>query len=97
MPGSFEPQVNVTYTTAPLVPLSDAFVTFRVHELVTCTSDVERAALCRHRMMRLLAPHTQENPIFFHMTNGSSTAVRGVIDQMAEVGDVGASLVTMQG
>ena len=59
---------------------------FRVHELVIGSSDPERIALSKHRLMRLLAPHTQENPIFFHMTNSNSAAVRTVIDQMAEVG-----------
>ena len=37
-------------------------------------------------MMRTLAPWVLENPIFFHMTNSSTTAVKAVIDQMAEVG-----------
>lgn len=36
--------------------------------------------------MRLLAPHTQENPIFFHMIYGTSPEFRLAIDQMAEVG-----------
>ena len=36
--------------------------------------------------MRILAPWTQENPIFFHMVNASSTAVRELLDQMADVG-----------
>ena len=36
-------------------------------------------------MMRALAPWVLENPIFFHMTESSSTAVRGVLDQLKEV------------
>ena len=36
-------------------------------------------------MMRTLAPWVLENPIFFHMTNSSSAAVRAVLDQMKEV------------
>ncbi len=59
---------------------------FRVHELVIGSSDEERVALSKHRLIRLLAPHTQENPIFFHMINASSPAFRAAIDQMAEVG-----------
>ena len=39
-------------------------------------------------MMRTLAPWVLENPIFFHMTNSSSSAVRDVLDQMKEVGDL---------
>jgi hypothetical protein len=36
--------------------------------------------------MRLLAPHTQENPIFFHMTSSNSTLIHNVVDQMVDVG-----------
>ena len=43
--------------------------TFRVLELVTDSDDRERVGLSRHRMTRLLAPETQENPIFFHGTD----------------------------
>jgi len=38
------------------------------------------------RKMRLLAPHTQENPVFFHMITENSTMFRELIDQMADVG-----------
>ena len=69
-----------------VIPLVTSLTSFRVHELVIGSSDVERTALSKHRLMRLLAPQTQENPIFFHMTNATSQAFRGVIDQMAEVG-----------
>ena len=37
-------------------------------------------------MMRTLAPWVLENPIFFHMVNSSSAAVRSLLDQMADVG-----------
>ena len=91
MPGSFEPTVNCTYDThvnpVPSVMLDrDGFESFRVHELAVGSSHRERAALGRHRLFRLLAPHTQENPIFFHMTESSSAAFRNAIDQMADVG-----------
>lgn len=42
---------------------------FRVMELVVDSDDRERIGLSRHRMARLLAPQTQENPIFFHGTD----------------------------
>lgn len=88
IPGSFPPLVNCTYQTDHpiIVPLYTQLTSFRVHELVIASSDVERVALSKHRLIRLLAPHTQENPIFFHMTDAASAAFRGVIDQMAEVG-----------
>ena len=65
---------------------SSGIESFRVHELVVGSNDQERLGLARHRMTRLLAPHTQENPIFFHMTDSRSDSVRKIIDQMAEVG-----------
>ncbi|CAH1774707.1 unnamed protein product [Owenia fusiformis] len=88
MPGSFEQTVNCTYETdhPVAVPIVNSLSSFKVHELVIASSDPERIALSKHRLFRLLAPHTQENPIFFHMTNQSSEAFRTVIDQMAEVG-----------
>jgi len=88
IPGSFPPLVNCTYQTDHqiIVPLVTQLSSFRVHELVIGSSDDERVALSKHRLFRLLAPHTQENPIFFHMTNSSSPAFRVAIDQMAEVG-----------
>ena len=42
--------------------------------------------LGRHRLTQTLAPHVTENPIFFHMTDSSSDAVRAAVDQMVEVG-----------
>ena len=62
------------------------FDTYRVLELMTDTFDLERTALSRHRMTRLLAPQTQENPIFFHCTNSTPEGFRSAIDQMMEVG-----------
>jgi hypothetical protein len=88
IPGSFPPLVNCTYQTDHqiIVPLVTQLSSFRVHELVISSEIAERIALSKHRLIRLLAPHTQENPIFFHMTNGNSPAFREAIDQMAEVG-----------
>ena len=88
IPGSFPPLLNCTYQTDHriVVPLVSELSSFRVHELVIGSSDAERSAMSRHRLLRLLAPHTQENPIFFHMINGTSIAFRAAIDQMAEVG-----------
>ena len=87
MYGSFETVMNCSYSPMPVVPLGPTgFQSFRVHELVIGSNDPERSALARHRMFRLLAPHTQENPIFFHMTDSTPNAVKKIIDQMAEVG-----------
>lgn len=67
-------------------PMVNEFDTYHVLELITDTYDLDRTALSRHRMTRLLAPQTQENPIFFHGTNSTPEGFRSAIDQMAEVG-----------
>ena len=36
--------------------------------------------------MRLLAPQTQENPVYFHVTSSKSADFRRAVDQLAEVG-----------
>ncbi|ELU10770.1 hypothetical protein CAPTEDRAFT_200204 [Capitella teleta] len=86
MPGSFQRNVQSSYKPSPSLPLSSFSESFRVHELVHASSDPERTGLAQRQKLRLLAPQTQENPIFFHMTNSSEEAVRSVIDQLAEVG-----------
>ena len=78
--------VNCTYPQSGRVLLSGGFESFRVHELVVDSADKERFNLALKRKMRLLAPHTQENPIFFHMISQNSTLFRNVVDQLADVG-----------
>ena len=75
-PGASEPLLVCTYyeggpgVLMANIPTVSSYLTqfdsFRVLELITDTDDRERVGLSRHRMTRLLAPHTQENPIFFH-------------------------------
>ncbi|CAF1266461.1 unnamed protein product [Didymodactylos carnosus] len=88
VPGSLPVLLNCTYETDHpiIIPLKGRITSFRVHELVIASSDPERVGLSKHRLVRLLAPHTQENPIFFHMIDSSSPAFRKAIDQLAEVG-----------
>eukprot|EP00759_Apiculatamorpha_spiralis_P003376 PhF_6_TR11585/c1_g1_i1/m.18738 len=62
------------------------FRSFRVVQLVTDTNEKERHSLSRHRMNRILSPQIQENPIFFHGTDGSSTGMRSAVDQLTQVG-----------
>ena len=92
--GASEPILRCTYyPSGPGVILGNGtyktmteFESFRVIELVTDTDDRERVGLSRHRLTRLLNPQTQENPIFFHATNNTSSGFKQGIDQMAEVG-----------
>lgn len=88
LPGSFMPTLNVSFSPPAFVLKLDkgSFESFSVRQLVHASDDDERVGLSKRRMLRLLAPHTQENPIFFHMVNSTSIAVRALIDQMAEVG-----------
>lgn len=98
-PGADEPLLNCSYTQGPGVVMGKAgsrrgfrsqllsvFESFRVMELVTDSSERERVGLSRHRMVRLLAPQTQENPIFFHATNTTPAGFKAGVDQMAQVG-----------
>ena len=86
-PGAYQPVVTSLYVPTFSTPIGkEGFETYRVHELVTDTSDPERLGLSRHRMVRLLAPHTQESPIFFHTMKGKKSDVIFAIDQMADVG-----------
>ena len=86
--GGKQPFVRAVYNPQPVFVIEpgQSVTSFKVFELITPTDSKERAGLARRRMMRTLAPWTLENPIFFHMTNSSSIAVRKVLDQMADVG-----------
>jgi hypothetical protein len=61
-------------------------VSFRTFELVTDTTDPERAGMAVKRLYRLWAPHAQENPIFFHATSTTDAGFQLEIDQMVAVG-----------
>ena len=86
--GGRQPFLHAGYQSPPLVELSpgQSFVSFKVMELLVPSDCRERRGLASRRMMRITAPWILENPIFFHMTNSSTPAVKEVIDQMAEVG-----------
>lgn len=86
--GSFQPLLKSSYDRVFDLPLeaSEEFESYRVHLILTGSSCPERQGLAKRRLKRLLAPQSQENPIYFHMTNGSSLAFRKVVDQLTEVG-----------
>ena len=64
------------------------FQSFKAIELVLDSTVKERSGLAVRRMKRLLAPASQENPIFMHLTAAptDSKGVEAAIDQMQEVG-----------
>jgi len=76
------------YPRGPGVRLrpGESFESFRTFELFHDSDDRERRGLARRRTMRLLAPQATENPIFMHVRQSSSAAVRRAIDQCAETG-----------
>eukprot|EP01061_Rhynchopus_euleeides_P012170 TRINITY_DN21794_c0_g1_i1.p1 TRINITY_DN21794_c0_g1~~TRINITY_DN21794_c0_g1_i1.p1 ORF type:complete len:724 (+),score=276.15 TRINITY_DN21794_c0_g1_i1:54-2225(+) len=86
--GAVEPLLNCSYTLGPgaVVSPQETFESFQVLALIADSAELERHTLSRHRMTQMLAPHTTENPVFFHGTNSSAAGVRAAIDQMAEVG-----------
>ena len=88
VPGGKQPYLLAGYQSPPPLHLSAGaeFVSFKVLELVVPSDCQERRGLARRRMTRVLAPWVLENPVFFHMVNSSTVAVRELIDQMAEVG-----------
>lgn len=86
--GAVEPYLNCSYTTklGAYVGKKENFVSFRTLELATDSTNIERQSLSRHRLTQLLAPHTTENPIFFHFTKNDTASVKRIIDQMAVTG-----------
>eukprot|EP00048_Salpingoeca_helianthica_P016197 m.230956 g.230956 ORF g.230956 m.230956 type:complete len:742 (-) comp18202_c0_seq1:20-2245(-) len=86
--GAVEPMLNCTYDSGPgvRVNVQSDFVSFRVLLLACDSTDLERQSLSRHRVTQLLAPHTTENPIFFHATDVTEIGFKRAIDQMADVG-----------
>ena len=94
--GADEPSLNCSYSIGPGVVMANTsldkfntlsqFDSFRVFELITDSTDRERVSLSRHRLTRLLAPQTQENPIFFHGTDSTPQGFKIAVQQMVEVG-----------
>ena len=77
-----------TYPLGPGVTLElgDNFQSFRTFELLNDSDDRERKGLARRKMYRIIAPQVTENPIFMHVRQSDSEAVRLAIDQCVEVG-----------
>ena len=90
MPGSFQPFLETGYDRDFSVELrrfpDSTFASFRTLEMVVGASDRERFGLAKRRILRLLAPQTNENPIFFHLSSDNSAEFRAAVDQLAEVG-----------
>jgi len=76
------------YPIGPGVVLKpgDTFESFRTFVLLHDSDDRERQGLALRRMMRTVAPQVTENPIFMHVRQSDSAALRLAVDQCADVG-----------
>lgn len=72
----------------PAIPIEPGatFTSFRVFELLQDSAEQERRNLSRKRMLRVLAPWSQENPIFMHARYAKPEVVRNLVDQCVEAG-----------
>lgn len=89
---SYHPdQVTLLQCSPPLGPEleiapGDTWRSFTVFELLHDSSDAERRGLAMRRMMTVLAPWAQENPLYMHIRYAEPDKVKFAIDQCAEVG-----------
>lgn len=76
------------YPVGPARPLrpGESFNSFRTFTLLQDSDDRARQSLARRQLYRRMAPQTQENPIFFHLTRSDSHAIRAAVDQCAHLG-----------
>ncbi len=89
--GDDHQQPSLFECTPPLGPelaigAGESWSSFRVFELLFDSDDRERRGLAQRKMMRTLAPWTQENPIYMHARYAEPAKAREVIDQCAAVG-----------
>ena len=78
MRGSRQACVTSKYDREFTVKLAAGFVSFRTHVLAHASEGAERIGLARRQILRRLAPHTLENPIYFHITTSESRQFRKV-------------------
>jgi hypothetical protein len=62
------------------------FESCRAFELLRDATDQERRGLAERKFWRMMAPWTQENPLFMHVRSSEPSAVKQAIDQAAKVG-----------
>lgn len=87
--GQYKPaRLEVTPLLGPAVTISpgESFTSCRAFEMLRDATDQERRGLAECRFWRMMAPWTQENPIFMHVRQSDDAAVKQAIDQCAAVG-----------
>lgn len=87
--GQYKPaRLEVTPPLGPSVEIrpNEKFESCTAFEMLRDATDQERRGLAECKFWRMMAPWTQENPVFMHVRTSDDTSVRNAIDQCASVG-----------
>lgn len=87
--GQYKPaRLEVSPLLGPGFPIEPGttFESCTAYEMLRDATDQERRGLAECRFWRMMAPWTQENPIFMHVRQLDDEAVKQAIDQCAAVG-----------
>lgn len=87
--GQYKPaRLEVTPLLGPSTEIEPGacFESCTAFEMLRDATDQERRGLAECKFWRMMAPWTQENPIFMHVRQSDEASVKRAIDQCAEVG-----------
>ena len=87
--GQYKPaRMEVTPLIGPDYEITpgQTFQSCTAFEMLRDATDTERRGLAECRFWRMMAPWTQENPIFMHVRRSDEASVKAAIDQCAAVG-----------
>lgn len=87
--GQYKPaRLEVTPLLGPglQVEPGTSFESCTAYEMLRDATDKERRGFAECRFWRMMAPWTQENPIFMHVRQSDDQSVKQAIDQCVEVG-----------
>ena len=87
--GQFKPcLLECTPSVGPGLALTNGadWQSFRAFELLQDSTEQERRGLAERKMWRVLAPWTQENPIYMHGRTAKPADVKLAVDQCAAAG-----------
>ena len=87
--GQYKPaRLEVTPLLGPGLDIKagESFESCTAFEMLRDATDQERRGLAECKFWRMMAPWTQENPIFMHVRQSDNEAVKQAIDQCAAVG-----------
>ena len=87
--GQYKPsRLEVGLPVGPELSIApgECFQSCTAFEMLRDGTDMERRGLAECRFWRMMAPWTQESPIFMPVRKSDDKSVRAVIDQCAEVG-----------